>query len=124
MCSEDVRMILWSEQENMDEIRIKNLEIYAYHGVFEEERRNGQTFFVNVTFFLDTQAAALCDELSKTLDYGAVSYFIRDTLTAGPYQLIETATERLAKALLQKFGIIRELELELRKPEAPVGLPF
>ena len=45
----------------MDEIRIQNLEVFAYHGVFPEERQSGQTFFVNVTFFLDTQEAALRD---------------------------------------------------------------
>ena len=32
----------------MDEIRIENLEIYAGHGVFAEENRNGQPFFVDV----------------------------------------------------------------------------
>lgn len=30
-----------------DEIRIEKLEVYAYHGVYPEERKQGQIFLVN-----------------------------------------------------------------------------
>ena len=37
-----------------DEIRIEGLEVYAYHGVYPEEREKGQTFYVNATLYTDT----------------------------------------------------------------------
>ena len=37
----------------MDIIRIENLKIFAYHGVFEEEKRNGQDFYVNARLTSD-----------------------------------------------------------------------
>ena len=33
----------------MDKIWIKDLEIFAYHGVLAEEKRNGQKFYVTVS---------------------------------------------------------------------------
>ena len=35
----------------MDEIRIDNLEVYAYHGVYPEENEKGQPFFVNMVLY-------------------------------------------------------------------------
>ena len=48
----------------MDEIRIENLEIYAGHGVFEDENRLGQPFFVDIILYTDTRAAGERDDLS------------------------------------------------------------
>ena len=31
----------------MDQIIIRNLKVFAHHGVFAEEKKNGQDFFVN-----------------------------------------------------------------------------
>ena len=33
----------------MDRIELKGVECYGYHGVLEEERRHGQTFYVDLT---------------------------------------------------------------------------
>ena len=43
-----------------DEIRIDRLEIFAHHGVFPEEARDGQIFYVNATFYTDVPKA--CEE--------------------------------------------------------------
>ena len=40
------------------------------------------------------------------------------------FQLIETVAERTAYEVLQHFPLVQGLNLEIRKPEAPVPLPF
>ena len=42
----------------MDKIEIKGLEVFAHHGVYEEEQRLGQKFVVSAVLSLDTTAAA------------------------------------------------------------------
>ena len=37
----------------MDQFRIDNLEVYAYHGVFPEENEKGQPFFINMVLYTD-----------------------------------------------------------------------
>lgn len=108
----------------MDEIRIRELEIYAYHGVYPEENRQGQRFFVNATLFTDTRTAGLTDELQESTDYGAVCRLIHEVVTGSTRKLIETVAEETAQAILLQFPLVKKLFLELRKPEAPVGLPF
>ena len=65
----------------MDKIIIKDLEIYAYHGVLPEEKKNGQTFIVTVELFVSLRAAGITDDLDKTINYAEVCEDIRDVMT-------------------------------------------
>ena len=51
-------------EKEMDEIRIEDLKIYAYHGVYAEENEKGQDFYVNATLYTDTREAGKQDALS------------------------------------------------------------
>ena len=110
--------------EMLDEIRIRDLEIYAYHGVYAQEKEKGQRFFLNVTLFLDIAPAAKGDDLTKSVNYGEVCHKLKDYMLEEAYDLLETVAERLSTRLLKEYPLIREVDLEVRKPEAPIGLPF
>ena len=56
----------------MDEIRIENLKIFAHHGVFSEEKENGQDFYVNAVLYTDLRPAGLKDDLTFSTHYGEV----------------------------------------------------
>ena len=62
----------------MDCIHIENLEIFARHGVYEEENRLGQ-LFIGVLQYLHTQTrmAALSDNSDLSVNYGDVCHFYR-----------------------------------------------
>ncbi len=108
----------------MDKIIIKELEVYANHGVLKEERELGQKFLVSCNMYLDVKKAAKDDDLGETIDYGKVCFRITRFLTDHTYKLIETAAEKLAKELLYTIPAIQKLDLEIYKPWAPVGLPL
>ena len=80
----------------MDEIRIENLGVYAYHGVYPEETKKGQAFYINATLYTDTRPAGLADELKLSTNYGEVCHFIAKWMKEHTYQLIETVAETLA----------------------------
>ena len=61
----------------MDKIEIKNLEIFANHGVFPEENILGQKFVISATLYTDTRKAGLTDELTASIHYGEVSHMLR-----------------------------------------------
>ncbi len=108
----------------MDEIRIDNLEVYAYHGVYPEENETGQAFFVNAILVTQTREAGLADDLELSTNYGEVCHFITKWMQEHTYKLIETVAENLAMEILLQFGLVKQLTLEIRKPHAPIGLPF
>lgn len=108
----------------MDEIRITNLEVYAYHGVYPEENEKGQEFYVNAVLYTDTKAAGLADDLQLSTNYGEVCHFITEYMKGHTYKLIETVAEGLAAEILLHFELVKGVSLEIRKPHAPIGLPF
>lgn len=107
-----------------DEIRIENLEVFAHHGVFAEEKEKGQQFYVNAVLYTDLRPAGLADDLTLSTHYGEVSLFIHKWLQEHTYDLIETAAETTATEILLQFPLVRALDLEIRKPEAPIPLQF
>ena len=108
----------------MDEIRIDNLEVFAHHGVFPEEKENGQYFYVNAVLYTETRPSGLTDDLSFSTNYGEICHFINNWMQERIYNLIESVAENLAEQILLNFGSIRKIDLEIRKPNAPVRLPF
>lgn len=108
----------------MDKIKITNLKVFAHHGVFPEETRDGQDFYVNAELFLDCRKAGKSDNLEESINYGEVSHFITDFLQKNTYLLIEAATEHLAEAMLLSMPLLESVRIELCKPHAPIGLPF
>ena len=110
--------------QKYDEIRIEELEIFAHHGVYDFETKNGQNFYVNAVLYTDTQKAGTSDELTDSTNYGEVCAFITEFLTQNTYKLLEAAAEHVAEAVLLTFPLIKGLSFEIRKPEAPIPLPF
>ena len=108
----------------MDKINIKDLKVYANHGVYEEEKRLGQDFLVSVTLYLDTRKAGLSDDLQDSVSYGEVSHLINSFMKENTFHLLETVAEKLAKELLLTFQKVWSIHLEVKKPQAPIGLPF
>lgn len=47
----------------MDKIEIRDLEIFANHGVFPEETALGQKFVVSAVMYTETRPAGLTDDL-------------------------------------------------------------
>ncbi len=107
-----------------DEIHIDGLEIFAHHGVFPEETREGQVFYVNAVLYLDTHGAGKSDALENTVDYGEVCHFIDGWMRENTCLLLEAVAEKLSAAILLKYKMLAALHLEIEKPSAPIGLPF
>lgn len=108
----------------MDYIKITGLKIYAYHGVLPEEQKNGQDFIINARLFYSMKKAGMSDDLNDALNYAEVCEFIGKTFTENRFDLIEAAAEHLCSRLLLAFPILEKIELELRKPQAPIPMDF
>lgn len=108
----------------LDKIKIKDLEVFANHGVFPEENRLGQKFLISATLYADTRKAGKTDELTASIHYGEVSQFIDSYMKSHTYKLIERAAESLAEELLINVLLLQKVRIEVKKPWAPIGLPL
>ena len=75
----------------MDTIYIKDLEVFANHGVYPEENKLGQKFVISADLSVDVRMAGLTDELEYSVNYGEVSHTIQDFLQKHTFKLIEAA---------------------------------
>ena len=107
-----------------DYIEIENLIIFANHGVFDEEKSMGQRFMVSLKLYTDVASAARNDDISDSVNYGEVCRFVTEYTQKNRSRLIETAAENIAYALLDKYDKLIGVEVQLKKPWAPIGLPL
>ncbi|WP_046059056.1 2-amino-4-hydroxy-6-hydroxymethyldihydropteridine diphosphokinase [Clostridium sp. IBUN22A] len=81
----------------MDKIFLKNVEIFAKHGVFQEEKTLGQKFILDIELSLDTKEAGVTGDLTKSVHYGELCHRIEEIFTKESYDLIETAAQHSLK---------------------------
>ncbi|MDO4942183.1 MAG: 2-amino-4-hydroxy-6-hydroxymethyldihydropteridine diphosphokinase [Lachnospiraceae bacterium] len=107
-----------------DYIRIRDLEVYANHGVFKEENTLGQKFLFSFEMEVDMKRAGVSDNLDDSVNYGEVCRKVHDFAKANTYRLLEALAESVSRMLLMEFPQIISLKTEIKKPWAPVGLPL
>ena len=95
-------------------IHISELELFSHIGVPDAEREHPQRLTVSITLFLRTEFASMDDDLSKTVDYYALTRRVRALAAERPRNLIETLAAEIVECILTEFDVPR-VELELRK---------
>ncbi len=109
---------------NHDTVSVCGLTLFAYHGVNPEEKENGQRFVLDLLMDTDVSEAAASDDLNKTVNYAAALKLARSVFLADKYDLIETAAEKVAEALLASFDPIASVAVTVKKPDAPMKADF
>ncbi len=104
-----------------DRIELKGIEAFGFHGVFAEERRNGQVFYADIHAELDLEPASNSDDLADTVDYGAIVDLVIEDIESEPCQLIEHLGGRIADRILFEFHKINKVAVTIHKPSAPVN---
>ncbi|HEX2926037.1 MAG TPA: dihydroneopterin aldolase [Ruminiclostridium sp.] len=105
----------------MDKIIIEDLEVYAYHGVAEEEKRLGQMFLVSLQISADLSIAAKSHDLGSTLNYAEVCRVVQEVVKSDRYDLIETVAYKILEGIFDNFSKAVSVKILLKKPWAPMG---
>jgi 7,8-dihydroneopterin aldolase/epimerase/oxygenase len=106
-----------------DRITLTGLRATAFHGVLENERRDGQLFLIDVTVHLSLREAAASDDLDDTVHYGVLAEQVVEAVESDPVDLIETVAERVAAVALG-FSRVDSVDVTVHKPNAPITVPF
>jgi dihydroneopterin aldolase len=106
-----------------DELTVRGIECFGHHGVFDFERREGQTFVVDLTLGIDTAPAAASDDLRDTVDYGSLVASVQAAVETDPVDLIETLARRIADVCLLDARV-EWVRVTVHKPDAPIEATF
>jgi FolB domain-containing protein len=98
----------------MDQITIQDLEVFYRVGVSESERAQPQRLLLCLVLEQDFKAAAAADDLTRTVDYFAVTERLRRYGEGRNWKLIERLAAELAETVLREFRT-RAVTVEVKK---------
>jgi dihydroneopterin aldolase len=104
-----------------DRIEIQAISAHGFHGVYPEERKNGQRFLVDLSLTLKSKKASKSDSLDDAIDYSKVIAAVNKILIGDPVNLIEHLAEVISQKILKEFPV-KSIEVVVHKPDAPVGV--
>lgn len=107
---------------SIDTIRLEGISATGFHGVFPEERRDGQTFVADVELNLALETES--DDLTDTVNYAEIAEVVEGVLTGEPCNLIETVAGRIAQRCLEHDDRVETVRVTVHKPQAPVRQAF
>jgi dihydroneopterin aldolase len=102
----------------MKTITIRDIKVFAHHGVLPAEKEQGQEFLIDVEITLEEDAARE-DDLETTVDYAEVAGAVAGIATSRRYDLLETLASELVDHLLVIQGV-KAASVTVKKPRAPM----
>lgn len=104
----------------MFKILIKNLNLFGYHGVREEEKRNGQNFRFNVEVSLNKDNLVKNDCMEDTLNYSEMINIIKDINNQNRFNLLETLSKTIAGRIMDMSPMIGKVKVRVEKTAPPI----
>jgi dihydroneopterin aldolase len=87
----------------MIKVELYGLEVFGYHGVLEDERREGQTFLFDVE--IEVSDAALSDRIEDAVDYRDVVSRVEEVSARRKFQLLEALAAATADAIVADLPV-------------------
>jgi 7,8-dihydroneopterin aldolase/epimerase/oxygenase len=103
-------------------IELQGIELHGFHGVLDDERRDGQRFLVDLELDLADETAAASDDIEDAVDYRDVVETILAVSNGRAYHLLEAFAAAIADALVARFPLTRA-RVRVRKPDVELARP-
>ncbi|MEY4900078.1 MAG: Dihydroneopterin aldolase [Actinomycetota bacterium] len=107
----------------MDKITITGITGFGFHGVLEHERRDGQTFSVDLEVITNFDSAVTSDDVRDTVNYAELADIVHAAIVGEPVNLIEKLANQIATDCLDISGVTT-VTVTVHKPQAPIPVPF
>ena len=99
-------------------IELRGLQFYSFHGLYEEEKKVGGEFVVDV-FAKFPAADHSLKSIHETVNYGALFTIVKDEMNQ-PRELLETIAQSIAEKIYAQYSVIKEVEIRIEKKKAPI----
>ena len=100
---------------------LEQIEFYARHGLYEEERKTGGRYLVDVFLEFNVQEKENLENLeTDSINYEVIFALVKKEMTE-PRLLIETVAKSIGDSILEKFPKVFLLTVKLKKLDLPLG---
>ena len=101
-------------------VALRNVHLYAYHGVMPQEREIGAWFTIDVELVVTEHSCTVTDDIDGTVSYADV-YDIVVKEMAQPSQLLENVAHRIIKGVFDRFETVASINITVAKDTPPMG---
>lgn len=102
------------------QVLLEDIRIFAFHGLYPEERILGNWYTLNVIVESESQPN-FSDDIANTIDYSAI-FAICKRVMSKPVDLLETVAENIAQQI-QAFCLQEvSIQVQISKENPPMGL--
>ena len=108
-----------NQTKNLSAIHIKNINLWAHVGVLESERINGQSFELDISFWLDLDESSKLDQLGKSIDYSEAIKAVQKLSFEINCLTIEYFSDQILNLLESLYGSV-PIKILLRKCTPPI----
>lgn len=98
-------------------VYLKNVQFFAYHGLYPEEELNGNIFEVNLS--VQYIKEELITTIEETIDYVALFDILKAQMQERK-ALLETLGREICDRIKQRFPQISSIEIDIRKKNPPI----
>ena len=98
-------------------IHLHQLQFFAHHGLYKEEKKMGNNFEMDVDITADVPETIT--KLEHTIDYVKVHEII-DSRMKEPTRLLETLAQDIVEKIYQADKRIRSVSITIKKLSAPI----
>jgi dihydroneopterin aldolase len=100
-------------------IELHNLSFFAKHGLYEEEKRIGNEFEVNLSLCIKAPKKVITS-VEQTINYVEAYRIIEEKMNE-PQLLLETFLMKVADKLSETFPEIKKINISIKKLHPPVA---
>lgn len=105
----------------MGRIFISDMEFFAFHGHYPEEKLAGNKFIIDLTMWVDTEKAQKSDQLEDALNYQVAYAIVKDVVTGTNSNLLENIAENILNAIFNEFPTLQKATVNIKKVTPPMG---
>jgi 7,8-dihydroneopterin aldolase/epimerase/oxygenase len=99
-------------------IHLKQVRFFAYHGIFEEEKRLGNEYEVDIKIQCSS-TGVIIQHLHQTIDYSLVYSMLKERMQQ-PTALLETIASEFSHLILKTFPMADLIVFEIHKMYPPI----
>jgi len=102
------------------QVSIDDIRIFAFHGLYPEERILGNWYILDV--FMESDVTSdFSDDIANTIDYSQI-YAICKQIMAIPVDLLETVAENIAQKIRAEISEDVSILVQISKENPPMGI--
>ncbi|MBQ8463634.1 MAG: dihydroneopterin aldolase [Prevotella sp.] len=100
---------------------LRDVRLYAFHGVLPQERRVGGWFLVSLrVHYYNVMKACSSDDVDDTLNYAVLLDIVRREMQQ-PSSLLEHVAGRIARSVFDRYPDADSVDVTLTKENPPMG---